>query len=141
MEIAAAYRSRRDLMFAGSCRTAGLQARSCYCIDDEDAGLEARGPARRKFALSNALRRFPVIHERRAEGLEQRAIDRVLLRVVFGVPLNAQREARGVGDADRLDRAVFRHALDDDPFAELEDALAVQRIHADHIAASSREKT
>jgi len=27
------------------CRTAGLQARSCHRIDDEDAGLEARGPA------------------------------------------------------------------------------------------------
>jgi len=27
-----------------SGRTAGLQARSCHRIDDEDAGLAARGP-------------------------------------------------------------------------------------------------
>src|SRR3977135_1666136 len=80
------------------------------------------------------LRRFPVIPKRRAEGLEQRAIDRVVLRIVFGVPLDAEREARSVGDADRLDRAVLCHALDDDPLAGLEDALAVQRIHADRLA-------
>ncbi len=40
-----------------------------------------------------------------------------------------------VGDADRLDRAVLGDALDDDALARLEDALAVQRVHADRIAA------
>jgi hypothetical protein len=34
-----------------SCRTAGLQARSYHCINDEDAGLEARGPARVETAM------------------------------------------------------------------------------------------
>src|SRR5258708_3963819 len=77
----------------------------------------------------------PVLQQRGAESLEQGAIDGVVLRVVFGVPLHTQRESRRVGDADRLDRAVFGDTLDDDPLAGLENALAVQRIHADRLAA------
>ena len=73
--------------------------------------------------------------ERLAERLKQRAVHRVALRVVLGVPLNAERKARRVGDADRLDRAVFRHALDDDALAGLENALAMQRVHADGLPA------
>src|SRR5258708_40020148 len=38
----------------------------------------------------------PPFPKRGAKGLEQRAIDRIALRVVLGVPLDAQREARGV---------------------------------------------
>ena len=51
------------------------------------------------------------------------------------MPLHAERKARRIGNPDRLDGAVFRHALDDDPLARFEDALAVQRIHADGLAA------
>src|SRR5260370_37661703 len=47
------------------------------------------------------------------------------------MPLNAEGKARRVGDADGLDRAVLRHALDDNPLAGLEDALTVQRVDAD----------
>ena len=46
---------------------------------------------------------------RLAEGLEQGLVDRVFLRVVFGVPLHAQRKARRFGKAYRLDRAVLGH--------------------------------
>ena len=76
-----------------------------------------------------------VFDERLAERLEQRAIDRVGLRVVFGVPLHAERKSRRIGNADRLDRAVFGDALDNDPLAGLEDALTMQRIDPDGLAA------
>ena len=72
--------------------------------------------------------------QRRAERLEQLAIDRIVLRVVFGVPLHAERKAGRVGDADRLDRAVFRHALDHHASSGLVDALTVQRVDADRLA-------
>ena len=51
------------------------------------------------------------------------------------MPLHAERKARRIGDADRLDGAVLRHALDHDALAGLVDALAVQRVHADGLAA------
>ena len=71
-----------------------------------------------------------MLRQRRAEGFEQFAIHRIVLRVVFGVPLHAERKTRRLGNADRLNGAVIGHALDDDAFAGLEDALAVQRIDA-----------
>ena len=40
------------------------------------------------------------LRHRRAEGLKQRAVDRIALRVVLGVPLHAQRKTRRIGDAD-----------------------------------------
>jgi hypothetical protein len=70
------------------------------------------------------------LRQRRAESFEQFAIHRIVLRVVFGMPLHAEGEARRLGDADRLDRAVIGHALDHDALARLEDALAVERIDA-----------
>ena len=76
-----------------------------------------------------------VCDQRLAERLEQLAVDRVALRVVLRMPLHAERKARRVGDADRLDGAVFRNALDHDALAGLEDALAVQRVDADGLAA------
>ena len=72
------------------------------------------------------LRRALVRGQRVAERLEQRAVDRIALRIVFGMPLHAERKARRVGDPDRLDGAVFRDALDHDPLARLQDALPVQ---------------
>ena len=73
--------------------------------------------------------------DRGAEGLKQRAIDRVFLRIDLGVPLHAQRKARRVGDADGLDRLILGHALDDDALARLEDALPVQRVDPDGLGA------
>src|SRR6185312_1003471 len=64
--------------------------------------------------------------QRLAERLEQGAVDRVTVRIIFGVPLHAERKARRIRDADRLDGAVLRHAFDDNAFAGLLDALAVQ---------------
>src|SRR5262245_33109691 len=81
-----------------------------------------------------------VIQQGSAEGREQGAIDRVELRIVFGVPLDAERKRWRVGDPDRLDGAVLRHAFDDDPLAGLEDALAVERVHADRFAAAELRK-
>src|SRR5262249_62340699 len=85
-------------------------------------------------ALILSLRRPSVRGEGFAESAKQRAVDPVALRIVFGVPLHAERKARRVGDADRLDGAVFGHALDHDALAGLEDALAVQRVHPDALA-------
>src|SRR5580692_8124278 len=66
--------------------------------------------------------------QRLAERLEQRAVDRVAVRIIFGVPLHAERKARRVRDADRLDGTVFCHAFDHDALARLQDALAMQRV-------------
>src|SRR5579859_971038 len=78
--------------------------------------------------------------QRRAERLEKRAIDRIALRIILGMPLHPERKAARIGDADRLDRAVLRHALDHDPLAGLEDALSVQRIDPDPVAPQDRGK-
>src|SRR5262249_19531747 len=76
-----------------------------------------------------------LFQERRAERFEQFTIDRIASRLVFGMPLHAERKARGLGDPDRLDRAVIRHAFDDDALAGFENALAVQRIDANAFGA------
>src|SRR5947209_13906529 len=76
-----------------------------------------------------------IFRHRSAERFEQCAIDRAALRLVFGMPLHAERKARRIGDADRLDRVVLGYAFDDDALARLENALAVQRIDADALGA------
>src|ERR1041385_3286326 len=78
--------------------------------------------------------------QRFAERLEQLSVDRVALRIVLGMPLDTEREARGVRDPDRLDGAVFGDAFDDDARAGFEDALPVQRIHPDGLAAEQAGK-
>src|SRR5262245_58553412 len=83
---------------------------------------------------------FSVRQECFTERLKQRQVNCVALRIVLRVPLDAQREARRVGDADRLDGAVLRHALDDDARTGLENALAVQRVDADGVAAEELRK-
>jgi len=45
-----------------------------------------------------------------------------------------------IGDPDRLDGAVLRHTLDDDPLAGLKDALAVKRVDADGLAAEQHSQ-
>src|SRR5215472_5102322 len=77
----------------------------------------------------------PRLLHRRAERFEQFAIDRIAVGAVLGVPLYAERKARRVGDADRLDRIVLGNTLDHDALARLQDALAVQRINPDGVAA------
>src|ERR1700733_14778095 len=103
-------------------RRPGMTTESCLKIESETTPGD-RQPSRAARS------------QRRAERLEQRAVDRVAMRIVFGVPLHAERKARGIRDADRLDGAVFRHALDDDALAGLQDALPVQRIDLDGLAA------
>ena len=61
-----------------------------------------------------------------AECFEQCPVDRIALRIVFGVPLHGEREGRRIGDTDRLDGAILGHALDNDTLAGFEDALKVQ---------------
>ena len=51
------------------------------------------------------------------------------------MPLYTERKARRASDPDGFDGAVLRHALDDDPLARFQDALTVQRIDADGLAA------
>src|SRR3569833_4285320 len=79
-----------------------------------------------------------IASQRFAERLEQLAVDRVVQRVVLGVPLYAEREARRVGDADRFDGAILGDALDDHAPAGLKDALPVQRIGLAPVAAEQR---
>src|SRR3954465_5445049 len=81
------------------------------------------------------LRRPAVRLQRLAEGLEQRAVDRIALRIVLGMPLHAERKPRCVRNPDRIDGASFPHALDDDTLAGIEDALPVQRVDANGFAA------
>ena len=68
--------------------------------------------APRRFRLAPLAPR-----QRVAERLKQRPVDRVALRIVLRVPLHPQRKARGIGNPDRLDGAVFGYAFDDDAFA------------------------
>src|SRR5207302_6341915 len=81
--------------------------------------------------LSLALSR----QKRLAKRPKQGAVDGIALRIVLRVPLYAERKARRIGNPDRLDGAVLRHALDHHPLAGFEDALAVKRVDADGLAA------
>lgn len=49
------------------------------------------------------------------------------------MPLDTDRKPRRVGNTDRFDCAVFRHTLDHDALAGVENPLAMKRIHADNI--------
>src|SRR5947209_6792868 len=61
-----------------------------------------------------------------AERLEQLLRERVVERLVFGMPLHADDEARA-GQAHRLDLAIGRDRLDPQTRRELVDPLPVQR--------------
>src|SRR6202035_2375872 len=95
-------------------------------------GSARRGP--RPHACT-ALPAPLILHQRLAERLEQCAVDRIAVGLVLGMPLHAERKTRRVGDGDGLDGLVLRHALDDDAFARLEDALTVQRVDPDGLGA------
>jgi len=56
------------------------------------------------------------------------------------MPLHAECKPGSVGDADSLDRAVLGHAFDDHPLAWLQNALAVEGVHADDLAAEDAGK-
>src|SRR5262249_17000564 len=56
------------------------------------------------------------------------------------MPLHAESKPLRVGDADGLDRAVLGYALDDHSLARFQNALAVQGIHADDVAAEDARK-
>src|SRR6202035_2836156 len=76
-----------------------------------------------------------ILHQRRAERLEQCAIDRIAIGLVLGMPLHAERKARRIRNGDGLDGFVLGDAPEDDALAGLEDALAVQRIDPDGLGA------
>ena len=78
--------------------------------------------------------------QRFAERLKQCAVDRVALRIVFGVPLHAERKRRRVGNADRLDGTILGDAFDDDTLAWFENALTMQRIDANGFATKQTRK-
>jgi DNA polymerase I len=78
--------------------------------------------------MSGHLPCLLLLAQRRRESFKQFAIHRIVLRVILGVPLHAERKAGRLRDADRLNGAVIGDAFDHDAFARLEDALAVQRI-------------
>src|SRR3981081_2969824 len=59
-----------------------------------DEGSQGSGMARRNQAR---LARPLALQQRLAEGLEQGAIHRIVLRIVLGVPLHAEREAGALG--------------------------------------------
>src|SRR5437660_1521668 len=65
-----------------------------------------------------------------AERLEQLLRERVVERLVFGMPLHADDEARA-GQAHRLDLSVGRDGLDPQTRRRLIDPLPVQRIDHD----------
>jgi hypothetical protein len=52
-----------------------------------------------------------------AECLKQRTINRVGLRIVFGMPLHTERKSRRVLEPYRLDRPVLGNAFGNDSFA------------------------
>src|ERR1043166_6931505 len=85
---------------------------------------------------------LPLIRPQRlAERLKQFAVHRIALRIVLGMPLHAERKARRIRDADRLDGAVLGGPLDDHALAWLENTLSMQRIDPDGLAAEQRCKS
>lgn len=72
-----------------------------------------------------------------AEGREQLVGDFLAPGPVFRVPLNRQREARGIAHRSRLHGAVFRRRLDLQARRKFADGLAMQRVHADFLAAEN----
>ena len=55
------------------------------------------------------------------------------MRIVLGVPLNAQCEPGRVGNSNGLYRAVLRHALDDDAVSRFQNALTMERVDANRL--------
>jgi len=83
-----------------------------------------------------------VRRKRRAEGLKQRAVHCVALRIVLRVPLNTQRKAGRISNPDSFDRSIFCYTFDDNPVAGLQNALTVQRVHTDNLfSKNAREGT
>src|SRR3982751_2250348 len=79
-------------------------------------------------------------YQRLTESFEQGTVDRIELRIVFRMPLYPEREAGGIRDPDRLDGTVFRHSLDHDTAARLENALPVKRIDPDRVTTQDRRE-
>src|ERR1700722_19976533 len=94
-----------------------------------------------KSARDETLRHPLGLEQRLAKGLEQGTVDRVALRIIFSMPLNAECKGRRLGNPDRLDRAVLRKPPPHAPFAGIEDALTVQRVDADRVAAEQLGKS
>lgn len=63
-----------------------------------------------------------------AECLKQRTVHGVGLRIVFGMPLHAERKSRRILEPYRLDRPVLCNAFGNDPVAKLENALSMQEF-------------
>ena len=57
------------------------------------------------------------------------------MRIIFRVPLHAQRKARRIGNAYGLNRAVLGDSFNDDAVARLQNTLAMQGVHADRVFA------
>src|SRR5215469_1416891 len=108
-----------------------LNDMAVFAVREGGTARPVGGQISRRRSLTAAM----TFGHRRAESLKQCAVDGISLRLVLGMPLRAQGKTRRIGDADRLDGAVFRDALDHDALAWLEDALAVQRIDADGLLA------
>ncbi|MBB3743687.1 hypothetical protein FHX10_003186 [Rhizobium sp. BK591] len=70
-----------------------------------------------------------------AECLKQRTVHGVGLRIVFGMPLHAERKSRRILEPYRLDRPVLCNAFGNDPVAKLENALSMQGVHPDRLPA------
>ena len=51
-----------------------------------------------------------------------------MLRIIFGMPLNAKCECGRVRDADRLDCSICRDTFDHDALTSLQNALTVKRV-------------
>ena len=83
---------------------------------------------RRRFLRPLA---FP---DRSSERSKQGTVYRIGLRIVLGVPLDAQCELGRVGNSDGLDRAVLRHALDDNAIPRFQNALTVERVDANRLS-------
>src|SRR5262249_17413930 len=65
----------------------------------------------------------------------QSAVYRVALRIVLGMPLNAEGKAFRARDTDGLDGSIFRDTFHDDSLARLENTLTMKTIDADRLLA------
>ena len=116
-----------------------FSAQSSLPLKQGSRAMTARGWFLRSYHRFHRPLAFP---DRSSERSKQGAVYRIGLRIVLGVPLDAQCEPGRLGNSDGLDRAVLRHALDDNAIPRFQNALTVERVDANRLSVEEpREDT
>ncbi len=82
----------------------------------------------------------PAVSTGISKGLEHRLPDRIAIGVPFGMPLQAHLKGVVTGHADRLDETIGGASLDHETGPKPLNALAMQRVGCDGLAAQKRRQ-